>query len=181
MLSRAKACTHSASPTRSHTRAHTAKQGAFPSAITAWLCVASEIHFIPPCFYIHTFPGSLWTTTISNSSISGHLSSRFSASRTNGPRSLTRVKAGTHSAFGEKSHTRAHTAKQVVFWVGGGITTLGTFRTFRKPCVAGYQNGKLCRFWGLVVGAPKERREPSGQRCAYACRCSEASRPRWAA
>ena len=38
---------------------------------------------------------------------------------------------------------------------------------------AGYQNGKLCRFWGLVVGAPKERREPSGQRCAYACRCSE--------
>ena len=38
---------------------------------------------------------------------------------------------------------------------------------------AGYQNGVLCRFWGLVVGAPKERREPSGQRCAYACRCPE--------
>ena len=34
------------------------------------------------------------------------------------------------------SHTRANTAKQVVFWVGGGITTLGAFRTFRKPCVA---------------------------------------------
>ena len=33
---------------------------------------------------------------------------------------------------------------------GGGITTLGPFRTFRKPCVAGYQNGKFCRFWGLV-------------------------------
>ena len=46
---------------------------------------------------------------------------------------------------------------------------------------AGYQNGKLCRFWALVVGAPEERREPSGQRCAYARRCSEASRPRWAA
>ena len=30
----------------------------------------------------------------------------------------------------------AHKAKQVVFWVGGGITTLGAFRTFRKPCVA---------------------------------------------
>ena len=56
---------------------------------------------------------------------------------------------------------------------GGGITTLGAFHTVRKPCVAGYQNGKLCRFWGLVVGAPKERREPSGQRCAYACRCPE--------
>ena len=35
---------------------------------------------------------------------------------------------------------------------------------------AGCQNGVLCRFWGLVVGAPKERREPSGQRCAYARR-----------
>ena len=56
---------------------------------------------------------------------------------------------------------------------GGGITTLGAFHTFRKPCVAGYQNGKLCRFWALVGGAPKERREPSEQRCAYACRCSE--------
>ena len=64
---------------------------------------------------------------------------------------------------------------------GGGITTLGAFHTVRKPCVARYQNGKLCRFWGLVVGAPEERRKPSGQRCAYARRCSEASRPRWAA
>ena len=46
---------------------------------------------------------------------------------------------------------------------------------------AGCQNGKLCRFWVLVGGAPKERRKPSEQRCAYARRCSEASRPRWAA
>ena len=36
-----------------------AETGAFPSANTAWLCAASEIPFIPPCFYIHTFPGSL--------------------------------------------------------------------------------------------------------------------------
>ena len=56
---------------------------------------------------------------------------------------------------------------------GGGITTLGAFHTVRKPCVARCQNGKLCRFWGLVGGAPKERREPSGQRCAYARRCPE--------
>ena len=87
----------------------------------------------------------------------------------------------THSAFGERSHTRAHTAKQGAFQMGGGITTLGAFHTFRKPCVAGYQNGKLCRFWALVGGALEERREPAGQRCAHACRCSEASRPRWAA
>ena len=64
---------------------------------------------------------------------------------------------------------------------GGAITTLGAFHTVRKPCVAGCQNGVLCRFWGLVMGAPKERREPSGQRCAYARRCPEAPRPHRAA
>ena len=116
-----------------------------------------------------------------HNSVPNRFSSRFSTSPTNGLRSLSRVKAGTHSAFGEKSHTRAHTAKQVVFWVGGGITTLGAFRTFRKPCVARCQNGKLCRFWALVGCAPEERREPAEQRCAYARRCLEASRPRWAA
>ena len=46
---------------------------------------------------------------------------------------------------------------------------------------AGDQNGKLCRFWALAGCTLEGRREPSGQRCAYACRCSEASRPRWAA
>ena len=56
---------------------------------------------------------------------------------------------------------------------GGGITTLGAFHTFWKPCVARCQNGKLCRFWVLVGDAPEERRKPSEQRCAYARRCSE--------
>ena len=86
----------------------------------------------------------------------------FSTSRTNGPRSLLQAKAGTHSAFGEKSHTRAHTAKRVVFWVGGGITTLGAFCAVRKPCVAGYQNGKLCRFWGLVGGCSQRTQKAFG-------------------
>ena len=61
---------------------------------------------------------------------------------------------------------------------GGAITTLGAFHTFRKPCVARCQNGKLCRFCALIRCAPEERRKPSGQRCAYARRCPEASRPR---
>ena len=60
---------------------------------------------------------------------------------------------------------------------GGAITTLGAFHTFRKPCVARCQNGVLCRFWVLVGGASEGRRKPAGQRCAYACRCPEASRP----
>ena len=64
---------------------------------------------------------------------------------------------------------------------GGAITTLGAFCAVRKPCVAGCQNGKLCRFWVLVGCVPKERGEPAGQRCAHARRCFAASRPRWAA
>ena len=64
---------------------------------------------------------------------------------------------------------------------GGGITTLGPFCADRKPCAAGYQNGALCRFGGLVGGTPEEHRKPAEQRCAYARRCPEASRPRWAA
>ena len=112
-----------------------AETGAFLPSATAWLCAASEIHFIPPCFYIHTFPGSLWTTTISNSSISDHLSSRFSASRTNGPRSLSRVKAGTHSAFGERSHTTAHTAKHGAFRMG--VVSLPSDRSARSRIFPG--------------------------------------------
>ena len=49
---------------------------------------------------------------------------------------------------------------------GGGITTLGAFHTFRKPCAARCQNGKLCRFCVLTGCTPEECREPSGQRCA---------------
>ena len=69
----------------------------------------------------------------------------------------------------------------------GGISDGGWYHYPRSvPHVhkhprAGYQNSALCRFWVLAGGTPEERKEPSGQRCAYACRCSEASRPHWAA
>ena len=36
-----------------------AETGAFPPSTTVRLCAASEIPYIPPRFYIHTFPGSL--------------------------------------------------------------------------------------------------------------------------
>ena len=64
---------------------------------------------------------------------------------------------------------------------GGGISTLRPFCVFRKPCAARCQNGKLCRFGVLAGGALEERRVPAEQRCAHACRCSEASQSRWAA
>ena len=98
----------------------------------------------------------------------------------NGPRLLSRVKAGTHSPSPTGSHTAAYTPKQGPSGQGRYHYPRSVPHVHKHPR-AGCQNGKLCRFWGLVVGAPKERREPSGQRCAYARRCPEASRPRWAA
>ena len=43
------------------------------------------------------------------------------------------------------AHSGTH-GETRAFRMGGGISTLGAFHTFRKPCVARYQNGKLCRF-----------------------------------
>ena len=62
---------------------------------------------------------------------------------------------GTHSSFGEKSHTRAHTAKQVVFWVGGGITTLGAFRTFTNIPGPGVRTASFAAFESWSGVRPK--------------------------
>ena len=59
----------------------------------------------------------------------------FSAFLTNGPRSLSRVKAGTHSAFREKSHTRAYTAKQGSFRMG--VVSLPSDRSERSRIFPG--------------------------------------------
>ena len=95
----------------------------------------------------------------------------FSTSRTNGPRSLSRVKAGTHSAFGEGSHTRAHTAKHGAFW--GGALSLPSERSVRfvNPAWPGVRTANFAVFGSWPGGALEERRKPSGQRCAYARRC----------
>ena len=86
----------------------------------------------------------------------------------------------THSAFRERSHTAAHTPKEGAFRMGHYHYPRHELHVHEHPRV-GYQKGVLCRFWALAEGAPEERREPAEQRCAYARRCSEASRPRWAA
>ena len=67
------------------------------------------------------------------------------------------------------------------FQMGGAITTLGAFRTFTKIPGPGVRTAYFAAFGSWPGGALEERRKPSGQRCAYARRCSEAPRPRWAA
>ena len=67
--------------------------------------------------------------------IPNRFSSRFSTSCTNGPRLLSQAKVGTHSAFGERSHTRAHTAKQGAFRMG--VVSLLSERSARSPTSPG--------------------------------------------
>ena len=145
---------------------------------------------ISPRFYIHTFPGSLWPPTISRREISGKaaainfipqpfLIAFFNFSH----------KWPTFAFTGESGYSLAFANRTAH---NGPHVETGAFRTgryhyprsvphVRKPPRVGYQNGVRCRFWVLVGSAPEERRKPSEQRCAYARRCSEASRPRWAA
>ena len=87
----------------------------------------------------------------------------------NGPHSLLRMKVGT---LPTGSHTAAYTAKQGPSGQGRYHYPRSVPHVHKYPR-AGCQNGVLCRFLALAGGAPKERREPSGQRCAYARRCSE--------
>ena len=53
-----------------------------------------------------------------HNAVPNRFSSRFSTSRTNGPRLPSLPKAGTHSALGERSHTAAHTPKHGRFGWG---------------------------------------------------------------
>ena len=66
--------------------------------------------------------------------------------------------------------------------VSDGVVSLPSERSARSQTSPGrVSEQQTLPLWGLVKGAPKERREPSEQRCAYACRCSEGVAPRRAA
>ena len=106
---------------------------------------------------------------------------RFSTSLTNGPRSLSRVKAGTHSAFGEKSHTRAHTAKQVVFWVG--VVSLPSERSarFGNPAWPGGRTANFAAFGSGSGVLPKNAESLRNSDALTRVVGPKASRPRRAA
>ena len=70
-------------------------------------------------------------------------------------RSFQGAAVGTHATPAPNcAHTGSHGETRGVSG-GGAITTLGPFCAVRKPCAAGYQNGKLCRFRVLVGALPK--------------------------
>ena len=56
---------------------------------------------------------------------------------------------------------------------GAAITTLDTSRTFTNIPGPGIRTAYFAAFVSWSGGTPEGHREPSEQRCAYACRCSE--------
>ena len=116
-----------------------------------------------------------------HNAVPNRFSSRFSTSRTNGPHSLSFTKVGNTLGFRRRiAHNGSHGETGGVL-DGGAVTTLGPFRTFTNIPGPGIRTANFAAFVSWSGGTPEGHREPSEQRCAYACRCPEASRPRWAA
>ena len=88
-------------------------------------------------------------------SVPNHFSSRFSTSCINAPRSLSRVKADTHSALGERSHTAAYTPKQGVFQMG--VVSLPSERStrFGNPAWPGLRTANFAAFGSWPGVLPK--------------------------
>ena len=108
----------------------------------------------------------------------------FSTSRTNGPRSLSQVKAGTHSPSSTGSHTRAYTAKQGAFRMGALLLPSERFARFGNPARPGGRTANFAAFWpwpgvlpknaeslrnsdALMRVAVSRRRGPAGLRSPY--------------
>ena len=70
------------------------------------------------------------------------------------------------------AHNGSHGETQGVLGEGG-IITLGAFRTFTNIPGPGVRTAYFAALGSWPGGALEERRKPSGQRCAYACRCPE--------
>ena len=64
---------------------------------------------------------------------------------------------------------------------GGGITTLGAFRTFTNIPGPGIRTASFAAFGAWSGVLPKNAESLRNSDAHDACRCSEASRPRWAA
>ena len=120
-----------------------AETGAFPPSSTAGLCAASEIALsaafvtlIPQRFYIHTFPGSLWPP-LSATALPQTIFHRVFQLLPQMAHVRFRRRKWVHTRLSEKNRTQGLTRRNRGVSDGGGITTLGAFHTFRKPCVAG--------------------------------------------
>ena len=105
----------------------------------------------------------------------------FNTSGTNGPRSLSRVKVGTHSAFGEESHTRAYTPKQGLFRMGALLLPSERFTRFGNPAWPGVRTANFAAFGSWSEALLKDAESLRDSDALMRVAVPQASRPRWAA
>ena len=79
----------------------------------------------------------------------------FNTSGTNAPRSLSHLKVGTHSAFREGSHTRAHTSKHGAFRMGALSLPSERFARFGNPAWPGDRAANFAVFGSWPGALPK--------------------------
>ena len=165
-----------------------AETGASPPSATAWSCATSEITLY--AVFVTPDSAALLYTYISRFSENPHHQQQLYLRPSFIPIFNFSHKRPTFAFTGESGYTLGSPRKIARKGTHGetrGVLDGGWYHYPRSvPHVhehprAGCQNGVFCRFWALTGCAHKEHREPSGQRCAYARRCPEASRPRWAA
>ena len=78
-----------------------------------------------------------------------------------------------HARLCSKDRTQAFTRRNRGHFGWGAIITLDTYCTFTNIPGPGIRTANFAVLGSWPGGAPKERREPSEQRCAHAHRCSE--------
>ena len=87
--------------------------------------------------------------------IPNRFSSQLSTSCTNAPRSLSRVKAGTHSPLLKGSHTTAHTAKHGAFRMGALLLPSERSTRFENPAWPGLKTANFAPFGSQSRVLPK--------------------------
>ena len=179
-LSLPKAGTHSALCEKSHTAAYTAKQGAFPPSATAGLVPSAKFLLVLHAFiYIH-FPVHCEPSTPAEEKNLSKLPSQ-TLSQTIFHRVFQLLPQTAHVCFHgrkcvhtrpcSKNRTQRPTRRNTGLPDGAAITTLDTYCTFTNFPGPGVRTANFAALGSWPGGALEERREPAGQRCAYARRC----------
>ena len=109
----------------------------------------------------------------SHTNVSSTLSTRSSTPPAQTAHVRFHERKRVHTRLSEKDRTQRLTGRNTGRFGWGRYHYPRSVPHVHEHPRAGYQNGKLCRFGGLAGCTSEGRRKPSGQRCAYACRCSE--------
>ena len=142
---------------------------------------AEKCQCLSPAFFFVLEKGSKSAGNAVIPTFPMHRSYGFQHLRHKRPRLLSPVKVGTHSAFGEGSHTRAYTPKHGVFWVG--VVSLPSERStrFENPAWPGFRTANFGDFGSRSRVLPKNAKSLRDSDALMRVAVPKASRPRRAA